>query len=77
MSQNEPAAQHDHPGHHVSQEQHEHGGTSHVCRVCSSPYDHEHPAAVQGFCPHCIYKIAIFVVVCMVIVSYVAWYALF
>jgi hypothetical protein len=71
MSHHEPAEHHEHA------EGHGHTGTSHVCRVCSSPYDKDHPAAVQGFCPHCIYKILIFVVVCMVVVSYVAWYALF
>jgi hypothetical protein len=63
--------------HHEAFESHEQTGTPTVCRVCSSSYDREHPAAVYGFCHHCVYKILIFVVVCMVVVSYVAWYALF
>jgi DNA-directed RNA polymerase subunit RPC12/RpoP len=63
--------------HHEPAEQHEHTGTSHFCKVCTSTFNPGHKASLMGLCPHCVYKILIVVVVCMVVVSYIAWFALF
>jgi DNA-directed RNA polymerase subunit RPC12/RpoP len=58
-----------------SSEHREHHGSA-PCRVCSSSVDPEHAAARLGICPHCGYKILIFVVVVMVAISYTLWFGL-
>ena len=68
MTDHEVFEHHEHPFQPEHQEK---------CRTCTNFIDTEHPVARFGFCHHCVYKILIFVVVCMVIVSYVVWYSLF
>jgi len=55
----------------------DHGAGARPCRVCSSPVDEEHHAAVAGICPHCAYKLLVILFVIMIAASYMVWFGLF
>jgi hypothetical protein len=60
--------------HHEAPGQHEHQGTSPLCRVCASSHDPDHPLSGFGICHHCVYKILIAVFIVMIAVSYIVWF---
>jgi hypothetical protein len=60
--------------HHEASGQHEHQGTSPVCRVCTSSHDPDHPLSGFGICHRCVYKILISVFIVMIAISYIVWF---
>jgi hypothetical protein len=52
------------------------GPAGQTCRVCTSPYQHEHNPSALGICERCGYKILIVLVIVMIVISYVAWFGL-
>jgi hypothetical protein len=63
--------------HHESFEKHEHAGTNHTCKVCSSSYSHHENPSSMGICTGCGYKILIVLFIVMIVSSYMAWFGVF